>query len=97
MLGAFPTVVDAIAAQLGIAYPPILVVVAGSGVMVVKMVTMDIERTREIVKVQRLAQRVAMLEGQLTRTRENEGVADRRRGEPQIAPAQEPKRAVSGR
>jgi hypothetical protein len=66
ILGFFPTVVDLIATFLGISYPPILIVVVGMGLIVIKMVTMDIERSREMVKLQRLAQRLAMLEGDLS-------------------------------
>jgi hypothetical protein len=63
VLGFIPKVIDSIGASLGISYPPILIVILGGGFIVVKMVTMDIERSREMVKLQRLAQRLAILEG----------------------------------
>jgi hypothetical protein len=65
VLGFIPKVIDSIGTSLGISYPPILIVILGGGFIVIKMVTMDIERSREMVKLQRLAQRLAILEGAL--------------------------------
>lgn len=65
LLGIFPGIVDFIAAKLGVAYSPILAVVIGIGFLVLKMVTMDIERSKSMVKLQRIAQRLAILESEL--------------------------------
>ncbi len=64
-LGVFPSITDWIAPFFGINYPPVLVLVIGMGVILIKMVGMDIERSRDEVKLQRLIQRVAILEGQI--------------------------------
>jgi len=69
VLGFIPKFVDSVGVFLGISYPPILVVILGGGFIVIKMVTMDVERSREMVKLQRLAQRLAMLEGMLEESR----------------------------
>ena len=65
LLGLFPQIIDYVASRLGISYPPILAVVLGIGFIVLKIITMDIERSKNEVKIQRLAQRLAMLEGEL--------------------------------
>lgn len=64
ILGLFPRLFDAIAAWLGIAYPPILAVVLGFGLVLIKMLTMDLDRSRQERRIRRLAQRLAMLEAQ---------------------------------
>ncbi|WPL12757.1 MULTISPECIES: DUF2304 domain-containing protein [Thiorhodovibrio] len=62
LLGSWPRMFDWIAVFLGIGYPPILAVVLGFGLLLVKMLTMDIERSRQERRVRRLAQRMALLE-----------------------------------
>jgi len=64
-LGLFPRFFDGIAASLGVSYPPILFVVAALGLLLVKVLTMDLERSRQERKLRRLIQRVAMLEALL--------------------------------
>lgn len=64
-LGIAPRLVDAIAVNLGISYPPILVVLLGMSVITLKLVTMDIERSKGQIKMNRLAQRMAMLESEM--------------------------------
>lgn len=64
VLGFFPTLFDRIALLMGVSYPPILAVVLGVGLILIKMLTMDLERSRQERKIRRLAQRLAILEGQ---------------------------------
>lgn len=65
LLGFAPGIVDVIAAYLGVAYPPVLALTLSVVVLVIKMLLMDIERSRLEIKNQRLIQRVAMLESDL--------------------------------
>lgn len=65
LFGLFPGVIDWVGRQLGIAYPPVLILVIGICLMLVKMLTMDIERSRQERKIRRLAQRMAILESLL--------------------------------
>ena len=65
LLGLFPAMFDGIAKYLGIAYPPILALTIGAMVLVIKILVMDIERSRNAVKQQRLTQRIALLESEL--------------------------------
>ena len=64
LLGFFPRLFDVLAAKLGVSYPPILAVVLGFSMLLVKILTMDLERSRQERLIRRLAQRLAMLEAQ---------------------------------
>ena len=65
LLGLFPGIVDTIALRLGVAYPPVLALTIGLSVVVLKVLVMDIERSRNEIKLQRLIQRIALLESEL--------------------------------
>ncbi|ADJ29184.1 DUF2304 domain-containing protein [Nitrosococcus watsonii] len=71
VLGAFPRLFDTVAPLFGVAYPPILAVVLGMGLLLIKMLTMDLERSRQERKLRRLTQRLAMLEALLEKERRN--------------------------
>ena len=73
LLGLFPAFFDSFAHYLGVAYPPILALTIAAVVLVIKILVMDIERSRNSIKVQRLTQRIALLEADL---RELQGKAD---------------------
>lgn len=62
LLGFFPRLFDAIAGYVGVSYPPMLAVVLGFALLLVKILTMDLERSRQERQIRRLAQRLAMLE-----------------------------------
>lgn len=62
VLGIFPSLIDQLAKEAGITYPPTLAIVVALALILVKMLTMDIERSRNERKVRRLTQRLAMLE-----------------------------------
>lgn len=70
VIGVAPTLVDSIAIRLGISYPPILVVILGMGFLVIKLIIMDIERSKSIVRLERLAQELAILELELSSFRQ---------------------------
>lgn len=65
LLGLFPALFDSVARQLGVAYPPILAFTVGAVVLVIKILIMDIERSRKEVEQLRLTQRLALLESDL--------------------------------
>ncbi len=60
--GCFPQIIDAVGHFLGIQYPPILLIVLGICVLLLKILLMDIERTKQEQKLRRLVQRLAILE-----------------------------------
>ena len=65
LLGFSPEIIDFIAKQFGVAYPPILALTLAIAVLVIKILLMDMERSRIEVRNQRLIQRMAMLEADL--------------------------------
>lgn len=69
LFGSFPSLVDGLASFLGVGYSPILVVVLGMGAILVKILTMDLERTRQERQLRRLTQRLALLEAALHKDR----------------------------
>jgi hypothetical protein len=64
LLGFFPRLFDVVAVKLGVSYPPILAIVLGFSLLLIKILTMDLERSRQERVIRRLAQRLAMLEAQ---------------------------------
>lgn len=66
-LGFAPGLVDALAQWLGIEYPPILALTIGVALLVLKLLSMDIDRSRIEMRNQRLTQRIAMLEATIRR------------------------------
>jgi hypothetical protein len=64
VLGLFPRLFDVLAVKLGVSYPPMLALVLGFALLLVKILTMDLERSRQERRIRRLAQRLAMLEAQ---------------------------------
>lgn len=64
LLGFFPRFFDYLAVYVGVSYPPILAIVLGFSMLLVKILTMDLERSRQERLIRRLAQRLAMLEAQ---------------------------------
>jgi hypothetical protein len=64
-LGFAPSVIDKVAAYFSVAYPPVLALTLGVSVLVIKILLMDIERSRIEARNQRLIQRIAMLEADL--------------------------------
>lgn len=65
ILGFFPGIIDIVAHYFNIGYPPILAVVMAISFMLIKMLLMDIERSRQTRDVIRLNQRIGILEAQL--------------------------------
>lgn len=65
LLGIFPQLVDWVGPKLGIHYPPVLPLILALVLVMVKILLMDIERSRNEVKLYRLIQRVAMLEAEI--------------------------------
>ncbi len=65
ILGFFPSIIDLLAQYLDIAYPPILAVVVAISFILIKMMLMDIERSRQTRDIIRLNQRIGILEAQL--------------------------------
>jgi hypothetical protein len=68
IIGFFPSIVDYIAYKAGISYPPILAVIIAFAFLIIKVLLMDIERSRQERNFLRLTQRLGMLEAELQET-----------------------------
>lgn len=65
ILGLFPKLADAMSSLLGINYPPTLVLIVAIALLVIKLLLTDIDRSHTEVQVQRLIQRLAILEARI--------------------------------
>lgn len=88
-LGLYPQVVDRVGRALGVAYPPMLLLVLAVFAILVKMLLGDIELARKERRLRRLTQKLAILEYELreagergasANTRERTGSSARRAG-----------------
>ncbi len=64
-LSLFPAIANEVAHFLGIAYPPTLILVLAVSLILLKMLSMDLDRTRQEKKIRRLTQQMAILEEKL--------------------------------
>ena len=55
------------------AYPPVIALTLGLVILVIKILVMDLERSRNAIKLNRLVQRIALLESDI---REMQGRAE---------------------
>lgn len=65
VLGIFPRISDILAAWVGVSYPPTLILVGALFMLLIKILFMDIERSRQEVRTRRLVQRIALLQSQV--------------------------------
>jgi hypothetical protein len=65
VLGLFPKISDLLAGYAGVAYPPALIFTIALVLLCIKMLLMDIERSRLESRLRRLMQRNAILHCQL--------------------------------
>jgi hypothetical protein len=65
LYGVFPELNDVLGEALGIGYPPIIPVLLGIGAILLKLLLNDIERVKSRVDIERMVQRMAMLESEL--------------------------------
>jgi hypothetical protein len=76
VLGVFPPVIDWLGEISGISYPPILPIIVGIGMILIRMLRTDIDRSRQERQLRRLAQKLAILEQELASARRDaEGLA----------------------
>jgi len=68
-LGFAPSIFDSIATRLGITYAPALAFTLGFGLIIIKLLIDDIERSRLKMQHTRMIQRMAILENDLRRAK----------------------------
>jgi hypothetical protein len=64
LLGIFPKIIDLFALQVGVNYPPTLLFILGIGMILIKVLLMDLHQSQLERKLRRLAQKLAILEGE---------------------------------
>lgn len=64
LLGRFPTIIDWLAQHLGVNYPPTLLFLLGLTLILIKVISIDIHQSQLERNQRRLAQRLAILEGE---------------------------------
>jgi len=65
VLGVAPRTVDRIAEFAGIAYPPALPIIVGLSLILIRLLQLDIERSRQERQIRRLTQKLAILEQEI--------------------------------
>lgn len=88
-LGLFPEWVDRAGRALGVAYPPMLLVVLAIFAMLVKMLIGDIELARKERRLRRLTQKLALMEYEMRQS----GSAGGSAGEASLRGADDPARS----
>lgn len=92
VMGAFPGTVDWLGRATGIYYPPVLPIVVGLALVLIRLLKIDIDRSRQERRMRRLVQRVAMLEEQIARHPESDALP----GQPEDSGAEPAKSHPSG-
>lgn len=69
VLGVFPPVIDWLGRATGIYYPPILPIIVGIGMILIRMLKMDIDRSKQERQLRRLTQKLAILEQEINAAR----------------------------
>jgi hypothetical protein len=62
ILGVYPRIVDHISRLLGVHYPPTLLFTIGIALILIKMLTMELNQAEQERKIRRLTQKLAILE-----------------------------------
>jgi hypothetical protein len=65
LLGVFPPVIDWLGRVTGIYYPPVLPIIVGIGMILIRMLKMDIDRSQQERQLRRLTQKLAILEQEI--------------------------------
>ncbi len=66
VLGVFPHLVDWLGRLTGIAYAPVLPILVGLSLVLVRLLKLDIDRSRQERRLRRLTQKLAILEQELS-------------------------------
>jgi hypothetical protein len=65
LLGLFPSITDWVGRRLNVNYPPILLVILTCCFLLLKLLLMDIDRSRQKKRIRRLTQRLALYEAEV--------------------------------
>lgn len=83
VIGFVPRTVDWLAHLTGIAYPPVLPIIVGLSLILIRMLQLDIERSRQERQIRRLNQKLAILEEELTALQKAQAARREKPAQPQ--------------
>ena len=66
-LGVFPSLVEWLGHLTGISYAPVLPIIVGVSLILLRLLKLDIDRSRQERRLRRLTQKLAILEDELER------------------------------
>jgi hypothetical protein len=66
-LGVFPVIIAWLARTTGIGYAPVLPIVVGLSLVLIRLLKLDIDRSKQERQIRRLTQKLAILEEELDR------------------------------
>ncbi|MEO7063533.1 MAG: DUF2304 domain-containing protein [Dokdonella sp.] len=69
VLGVFPSVIPWLGHVTGIAYAPVLPIIIGMSLILIRLLKFDINRSRQERQMRRLTQKLAIIEQELDRLR----------------------------
>ncbi len=69
VLGVFPPVVEWLGRITGISYAPVLPIIVGVSMILLRMLKMDIDRSRQERQIRRMIQKLAILEQEIVTVR----------------------------
>jgi len=76
LLGFFPKLSDWGAGLLGISYPPVLPIVLAICFLLLKVLTMDMEKTSQETRIRILTQKMAAYEAELAKLKDKESKSE---------------------
>lgn len=76
ILGTFPSLVIWLGKLTGINYAPVLPIIIGLGLVLLRLLKLDIDRSRQERRMRRLTQKLAILEQEIEQLRHGRAVAD---------------------
>ena len=65
VLGVFPNVVEWLGHVTGIAYAPVLPIIIGLSLVLIRLLKLDVDRSKQERRIRRLTQKLAILEQEL--------------------------------
>lgn len=71
IMGFFPQVVNWLGRVTHVFYPPVLPIIVGLSLVLVRLLKMDIDRSHQERRLRRLVQKMALLESELEDLRQN--------------------------
>ena len=77
-LGVFPSLVEWLGHLTGISYAPVLPIIVGVSLILIRLLKLDIDRSRQERRLRRLTQKLAILEDELGRLGGNPTADDER-------------------